>query len=212
MKLLAISVGLPQKFEWHNKEVLTSINKTPISGSVLVKKENIEGDQQSDLKVHGGVDKAVYAYAFDTYPSWQKLLGVDSLPFGSLGENLTFDALDESQIFVGDVFEIGTCQIEAVQPRQPCFKLNIKFGRPNMVKVFNDFDRSGVYFRVKKEGIIQAGDSLKLIGQESIKVSIHELFQFTKNRNSISKARAAELSKIPTLTTKWREHLIQHSL
>lgn len=211
MKLLAISVGLPQKVEWQGKEFLTSIYKTPVEGPVTVKKENIEGDRQADLKVHGGFDKAVYAYSYDTYSWWQKELGLDSLPFGALGENLTFDHLDETQIFVGDVFEIGSCQLEAVQPRLPCFKLGIKFGDQKIIKTFNDFHRCGVYFRVKKEGIIKAGDSLKLIASEPIKASISELFQFVKDHGVTTKERATELAKIESLNNKWRDKFIKIS-
>ncbi len=211
MKLLAISVGKPKLVNWQNKEVLTSIFKTPVSGPIKINKENIEGDQAADLKVHGGIDKAVYAYSFDTYPWWQEKLGLDSLPFGSLGENLTFDSLDENNIFVGDVFEIGTCQLEAVQPRLPCFKLGIKFGDQKIVQIFNDYHRSGVYFRVKKEGIIEAGDSLKLISSENIKASISELFQFIKDKNRTSPERATQLSQIKSLNEKWRDKFIQVS-
>lgn len=211
MKLLAISIGRPKKVQWQNKEILTSIYKSPVHGSVTVKKENIEGDRQADLNVHGGFDKAVYAYSYDTYPWWQKELGLDIMPFGSFGENLTFDELDETQIFVGDIFEIGTCQLEAVQPRVPCFKLGIKFDNQKIIQTFNDFHRSGVYFRVKKEGIIQAGDSLKLIGYEPIKASISELFQFIKDKGVTSKKRALELAKIQSLNIKWRNKFIQIS-
>lgn len=211
MKILAMSVGLPKEIEWQNKTILTSIYKSPVSGPVEVRKENIQGDRQADLNVHGGLDKAVYAFSHDTYPWWQQTLGVSSLPFGSFGENLTIDRLDETQIFVGDVFEIGTCQLEAVQPRLPCFKLGIKFGDQKIIQTFNDYNRCGVYFRVKKEGMIQAGDALRLIASESIKASIDELFQFVKNRGVTTKTRAIELAKIPSMNMKWRNKFVQLS-
>jgi MOSC domain-containing protein YiiM len=209
MKLLAVSVGLPQKVTWQGKEVLTSIFKSPVEGAVAVRKDNIEGDRQADLRVHGGTDKAVYAYSYDAYPWWQKELGLDALAFGALGENLTIDHLDETNIFVGDVFEVGSCQIEAVQPRIPCFKLEIKFSTPKMVEAFYRSNRCGVYFRVITEGSIQAGDSPRLIKSEPTKGSIIELFQFAKDKNSISKSRAEALAKIPSLNEKWRQKLEQ---
>ncbi len=211
MKTLAVSVGLPKEIEWQNKTILTSIYKSPVSGPVEVRKENIQGDRQADLNVHGGLDKAVYAFSHDTYPWWQQKLGVSSLPFGSFGENLTIDRLDETQIFVGDVFEIGTCQLEAVQPRLPCFKLGIKFGDQKIIQTFNDYNRCGIYFRVKKEGMIQAGDALRLIASESIKASIDELFQFVKNRGVTTKTRAIELAKIPSMNMKWRNKFVRLS-
>lgn len=207
MKILTISVGQPIIVKWQGNDVTTSIFKTTVSNSVQVLKENIEGDRQADLKVHGGADKAVYAYSYDTYPWWQSKLNVATLPYGSFGENLTIDSLDESQIFVGDLFEVGSCQLEAVQPRTPCFKLGIKFSNPSVVKTFNDFNRCGVYFRVKKEGHICAGDSLKLIASEKIKVSINELFQIYKNKNVATKSRAQEIIQIPSLDEKWRSRI-----
>jgi len=211
MKILAVNVGLPQKIQWQNKEIQTSIYKSPIKGPVMVNAENIEGDRQSDLNVHGGLDKAVYAYSFDTYPWWQRELKIDSLPYGSFGENLTLDALDESQVFVGDIFEVGDCQLEAVQPRVPCFKLGIKFGEQKIIQTFNDYHRCGVYFRVKQPGMIRAGDTMKLIGSETIKASMAELFQFIKDKGVTTKTRAAELAKIQSLNIKWRNKFIQIS-
>lgn len=211
MKILAVSVGQPITIQWKNKDISTSIFKSPVSAPVSVKKLNIDGDRQADLNVHGGLDKAVYAYSHDTYSWWQKELQVENLPFGSFGENLTIDQLDEKMIFVGDLFEVGTCQLQAVQPRIPCYKLEIKFKNQNVIQKFNEHHRCGVYFRVIKEGVIQAGDSLKLIDAEKIKVSISELFQFTKDKGSTTKTRAAEIAQIKSLNEKWKNKFIQIS-
>jgi MOSC domain-containing protein YiiM len=205
MNLLAISVGQPQQVQWQGQDVWTSIFKSPVTGSVEVKSENIVGDRQADLRVHGGLDKAVYAYSFDTYTWWKQKLGLDTLPYGSFGENLTMTTLDETQIFAGDVFEIGSCVLQAVQPRIPCYKLAIRFGNPDIIEMFNDYHRSGVYFRVLTEGRIQAGDSLRVVSSEKIRVSMSELFQFIKDRGVTSKARATEIAQISSLNTKWRE-------
>lgn len=211
MKILAVSIGLPKTIQWQKREIQTSIYKTPVDGPVMVNAENVEGDRQSDLNAHGGLDKAVYAYSYDTYPWWQRELKIDSLPYGSFGENLTLDTLDETQIFAGDIFEIGKCQLEAVQPRVPCFKLGIKFGDQKIIQTFNDHHRCGVYFRVKRPGVIQAGDTLKLVGSETIKASMAELFQFIKDKGVTTKTRAAELAKIQSLNVKWRNKFIQIS-
>jgi MOSC domain-containing protein YiiM len=204
MKLLAISVGQPKVVPWQGKEVRTGIFKAPVSHAVRVGKTSLEGDGQADLTVHGGFDKAVYAYSHDAYPWWKKQLGLSELPYGSFGENLTIDRLDEAQVFVGDRFEVGSCVLEAVQPRMPCFKLGIKFGDPRIIQTFYDFRRPGVYFRVLREGTIEAGDELRKVGSEKIPASITELFQFIKDKGVTTPERARELAQIASLNDKWK--------
>lgn len=211
MQILAISVGQPQVVQWQNKEVETSIFKSPIPGPVKVFKTNIEGDRAADPSVHGGVDKAVYAYGYDTYSWWEKKLGMENLPYGTLGENLTLESLDETRIHVGDVFEVGSCLLEAVQPRQPCFKLAIRLNNVNAAQIFNEYDRCGVYFRVKKEGTVQAGDKLKLVQSEKIKVSINEVFHFYKDKKTMTRTRAQELTQVQSLTEKWKSKFLKHA-
>lgn len=203
MKLLSISVGKPKSVIWNKKEVLTSIFKSPIEGLAEVTFLNIVGDKQADLTVHGGADKAIYAFSFDTYDFWQKNLNVAKLPYGSFGENLTIDLMDEKNIFVGDIFQLGSCELQVVQPRFPCFKLGIKFKDMKVIDTFNQQHRPGVYFRVLKEGQIKAGDSLKLISSEKIKASISELYQFWKDKGVTTKERASELTQIKSMNQKW---------
>lgn len=211
MKLLAISVGQPKSFDFKGKQISTSIFKDPISGPVQVFKENIEGDRQADLKVHGGADKAVYAYGYDTYPWWQETLNKEQLPYGALGENLTLDRLDEQKIYVGDVFSLGSCELQAVQPRFPCFKLGIRYGDQKIIQTFNRYRRPGVYFRVLKEGRIQAGDSMKLIRSEALRASIDELFAFVMVPDSMTRDRAEAISQIPAMTESFRKKLREFS-
>lgn len=211
MKILSINASQPISVRWQGQDVLTSIYKKPISQSAYVFKNNIDGDRQADLKVHGGMDKAVYAYSHDVYSWWQKELKLEQMPYGSLGENLTIDYLDEATIYVGDVFEVGECQLQAVQPRIPCYKLGIRFGDQSIMQKFNELHRCGVYFRVKKEGLIRANDVFKLIESEDIKVSISELFQFIKDKGVTTKSRAKELAQIQSLNEKWRSKFIQIS-
>src|SRR5206468_1940650 len=136
MKLLSINVGLPRDIEWKGKLVRTSIFKAPVQGRVRVAQLNLDGDQQSDLSVHGGIDKAVYAYPSEHYPSWrQELPGID-LPHGIFGENFTTEGLVEETVHIGDRFRIGSAHFVVTQPRMPCFKLGIRFNRPDMVKRF----------------------------------------------------------------------------
>src|SRR3989475_8885773 len=132
MKVVSINVGLPREVRWHGKTVLTSIFKAPVEGSVKVRHLNVEGDRQSDLAVHGGADKAVYVYPAEHYAFWRaELPGVD-LPWGAFGENLTTEGLMEDSVHIGDRFRIGSAELVVTQPRMPCFKLGIRFGRPDI--------------------------------------------------------------------------------
>src|SRR5215813_3558618 len=136
MKLLSICVGLLREIDWKGKPVRTSIFKTPVTGRIPVTKLNLKGDQQSDLSVHGGIDKAVYAYPSEHYAFWrEELPGVD-LPRGAFGENFTTEGLAEDSVRIGDRLRVGLAEFVVTQPRMPCFKLGIRFGRPDMVKRF----------------------------------------------------------------------------
>jgi len=146
--------------QWRGKTVTTSIFKAPVTGRVRVSRLNLAGDEQSDLTVHGGVDKAVYVYPSEHYPYWREQLPDFPLPWGAFGENFTTDGLSEKDIHIGDRLRIGTAEFEVTQPRMPCFKLGIRFDRADMVKRFLRSGRSGFYLRVLKEGDVSAGDSI----------------------------------------------------
>src|SRR5213080_3787881 len=120
MKLLSINVGLPREIEWKGKLVRTSIFKAPVPGRVRVAQLNFEGDQQSDLTVHGGVDKAVYAYPSEHYESWRRELPGMDLPWAVFGENLTIAGLLEGDVRIGDHFRVGSAEFVVTQPRMPC--------------------------------------------------------------------------------------------
>src|SRR6266849_6766284 len=131
MKVVSINVGLPREVQWHGKTVVTSIFKPPVEGSVKVRRLNFEGDRQSDLAVHGGADKAAYVYPAGHDAFWRaELPGVD-LPWGAFGENFTTEGLIEDAVHIGDRFRIGSAEFAVTQPRMPCFKLGIRFGRPD---------------------------------------------------------------------------------
>jgi len=151
MKLLSVNVGLPREIEWRGKLVRTSIFKAPVSGRVRVAALNLENDEQSDLSVHGGVDKAVYAYPSEHYPFWrEELPGVD-LPWGMFGENFTTEGLLEEAVHIGDRLQVGSAEFVVRQPRMPCYKLAIRFGRPDIVKRFLRSGRTGFYLAVRKK-------------------------------------------------------------
>ncbi|MGH9552131.1 MAG: MOSC domain-containing protein [Terriglobales bacterium] len=158
---------------------MTGIFKTPVEGKINLRKLNLDGDEQADLTVHGGPDKAVYTYASEHYPWWQQEMPDVEFPHGKFGENLTTEGLLESAVCIGDEFQAGTAVIRVSQPRLPCYKLGIKFGRADVIRKFIRSTHSGIYFSVVKEGVLGAGDEIKYLrGEEhGIKVSdIAKLF------------------------------------
>jgi MOSC domain-containing protein YiiM len=153
----------------------TGIFKQPIAGPVQLRTLNLDGDRQADLSVHGGPYKAVYAYPSEHYPFWrEELPGVD-LPWGAFGENFTTTDLAEDDLHVGDRFQIGSVIVMVRQTRTPCYKLNAKFQRDDMVERFLLSGRSGVYFSVEQEGVVAAGDVFKPLTREQHGVTIAEM-------------------------------------
>jgi MOSC domain-containing protein YiiM len=174
MKVISINVGLPREVEWRDQIVRTSIFKEPVTGRVRVNRLNIEGDRQSDLTVHGGVDKAVYVYSSEHYEFWRTELPDFDLSWGAFGENLTTSGLTEDDVRIGDRFAIGSAEFVVTQPRTPCFKLTIRFGRADMIKRFYRSGRSGFYFAVAKDGEIEAGDDMSLLSRDAGAITIAE--------------------------------------
>jgi MOSC domain-containing protein YiiM len=175
MKVISVNVGQPRPIEWAGKEVLTSIHKQPVEGRRAVRTLNIDGDKQSDLTVHGGADKAVYAYPSEHYPFWRGELPGVEFPWGAFGENLTTEGIDEEDLSIGDVLRVGSVDVMVTQPRIPCFKLVARLGVANMVKRFLASRRSGFYFSVLREGEVGAGDSIEILERATERMSVKEL-------------------------------------
>jgi MOSC domain-containing protein YiiM len=172
MKLLSIQVGRPRDLQWRGQDVRTSIFKTSVTGPVRVRLLNIDGDEQSDLTVHGGRNKAVYVYPSEHYDFWKNELPDEAFPWGAFGENLTTEGLLEDRVCIGDRLLCGTAEFVVTQPRQPCYKLGVKFDRLDMVKRFHRSGRSGFYLAVLREGTIEAGDAITLIGATGGRVTV----------------------------------------
>jgi len=203
MSIASIAVGGPRTISWNGKEVVTSIFKTPVPGPVRARRHNLEGDRQSDLKVHGGEFKAVYAYAAEHYDWWRARLGRDLEP-ANFGENLTIRELDESGLCIGDVVRIGDAELEAAAPRIPCFKLGIRFGDPRMVKAFADSRRWGIYFRVAEEGQLAVDDTVTIVHRDPVRVPIPEIARvFLFDRDDAATMR--RLAAHERLDPSWRE-------
>lgn len=206
MKLSSVNVGLPREVVADNRLVITSIFKSAVSGRIPIRNNNLAGDQQSDLSVHGGRAKAIYAYPHEHYAFWRvQLPGVDLQP-GSFGENLTVEGLLEEDVHVGDRLKIGSSELVVTQPRLPCFKLGIRFGRADMVKRFLESGRSGFYLSVAVEGDVAAGDALEILERHPAAVSIPELLRmYLKEANEPERLR--EVIAIPALSDAWRNDL-----
>jgi MOSC domain-containing protein YiiM len=205
MRLVSVNVAQPRVVEWKGDLVETGIFKQPVAGRVRVRRTNLDGDRQADLTVHGGVDKAVYVYPSEHYPFWQAELGRDDLAWGMFGENLTTEGLDESGVRIGDVFAIGTAELEVSQPRLPCFKLGLKFGRADMVRRFLKSGRLGFYVRVRREGAVTAGDAVARISPAPADApTIAELAHLEANGRQ-DRAVLERAVRTDALTRSWRE-------
>jgi MOSC domain-containing protein YiiM len=160
-RVLSVNVGRPRLVDTGRRTVLTAIWKAPVDGRVAVRGVNIDGDDQADRSVHGGPDKAIYAYAIEETRTWEAELGRELGP-GAFGENLTIEGVDVSGALVGERWRIGTTLLEVVQPRFPCFKLGLRMGDPTFVKRFGRASRPGAYLRIVEQGELGAGDSVEL--------------------------------------------------
>jgi MOSC domain-containing protein YiiM len=160
MKLLSVNVGLPRDVTYRERSYPTAIFKDPVAGRVAVDRLNIQGDRQGNPQTHGGPDMAVYVYSHDHYAFWADDLGMDQLPFGAFGENLTVAGMADDEVSIGDVFSIGTARFQVTEPRTPCHKLAMKFDDPALPRRFFKAGRLGFYFRVLDEGEIGAGDEI----------------------------------------------------
>src|SRR5438876_4418527 len=161
MKIISLNVGMPRDVIWHGRSVTTGIFKEPVAGRVALRKLNLDGDGQADLRVHGGEYKAVYCYPVEHYEYWKKELPGRELPMGMFGENFTIDGiaavgatsgLAEDAVHLGDQFSIGSAEAVVTQPRLPCYKLGVRFGSDDMVRRFMVSGRTGFYVAVTREG------------------------------------------------------------
>jgi len=205
MKLISVNVGLPREVTWKGKTVSTGIFKEPVSKRAMVRSLNLDGDGQADLTVHGGLDKAIYVYPFEHYDYWQTELPDTEFPPGIFGENFTIAGLREEEVNIGDRFAIGTVKLMVTQPRLPCYKLGIRFGRPDMVKRFLASRRTGFYFRVLQEGEVGAGDTLELVSRDDNNITVADITQLYvgKEDNLELLHRAAQLEALPK---SWRDY------
>jgi MOSC domain-containing protein YiiM len=204
MRLLSVNVGRPRLVEWRGETIATGIFKQAVAGPIAVTRTNLAGDGQADLRVHGGVDKAVYAYPSEHYPFWSAELERPGLAWGMFGENLTVEGLDEATVRIGDRYAIGTAEFEVSQPRLPCFKLGIRFERADMEKRFLRSGRLGFYLRVRREGVIEAGQPIRRQGGDADAPTIADLALLETSQQEDS-ALLERATRAAALTESWRE-------
>ena len=200
-----MNVGTPRTVRVGDRDVVTSIFKAPVEGRISLRRNNLAGDRQADLTVHGGPNKAIYLYPSEHYAYWTDQLGEPSLPNGAFGENLTTLGIDESDIRIGDRFRIGTAILQVTQPRMPCYKLAIRFGRPDMPKRFWQARRPGIYFSVVEEGEVAAGNIITKVADGPERITVTEVVRLFvgDDRNPENMQRALR-SPLPG---EWKDEL-----
>jgi MOSC domain-containing protein YiiM len=172
-QILAVHVGRPTELQTGRKRVLSAINKQLVHGPVMVRRLNIDGDEQADLSVHGGPDKALYCYPAEHYEAWNAELELP-ITYGFFGENLTVAGLAETDLHIGAVLLAGEAVLQVSQPRLPCFKLGMKFGSQRFVRRFLNSGRSGFYCRVLKEGLIESGQTIEIVDRAEGNLTVSE--------------------------------------
>ena len=209
-KIISINVGLPRIVMSDGKPISTGIFKEPVAGRVMLRTLNLDGDRQADLSVHGGPSKAVYAYPCQHYEYWKREFPEMKLPWGMFGENFTTAGLFESELNIGDKFQVGSAIVMVTEPRLPCYKLGIKFGRSDIVKRFLASERTGFYFAVLREGDVGAADRIELIERTQGGVNINQIVQlYTREKHNTALLRRVIATE--PLPEGWKTYF-QHRL
>jgi MOSC domain-containing protein YiiM len=208
MKIVSVNVGMPREAVWKGMTVQTAIFKEPVDGLVTISKLNLAGDEQADLTVHGGSDKAVYAYPTEHYEYWREELPKVSFSWGNFGENLTTEGLREDTVCIGDRLKIGSAVLMVTQPRMPCYKLALRFDRDDMIKRFLISGRSGFYFSVIEPGEVTVGSKVEILSRDPNRVTIVDIV-----RLYLSQTRDPELlqraTNVRALPGKWKAQLLR---
>ena len=203
MRLVSVNVGLPREIAHKGKTITTGIFKEPARGRVMLRTLNLDGDTQADVSVHGGPNKAVYAYPIEHYEYWRAELRGMNLPMGMFGENFTTEVLREGEVNIGDRFRIGSAEVMVTEPRLPCYKLAAKFGRDDIIKRFLQSGRTGFYFAVLQEGEVGIGDDVDLILRDEHGITVADITRlYVRDKDDLQALRRAV--QVPALPESWR--------
>ncbi|MCK0162190.1 MOSC domain-containing protein [Allomuricauda sp. F6463D] len=178
MKVISTNLGAPTKIIWNGKKTSTGIYKFPVESPLLLDIEDVQGDTVVDRKHHGGIYKACYLFAADHYPYWKEKYPHLKWDWGMFGENLTMEGLDESQIKIGSIYKLGTAMVQITQPREPCYKLGIRFGDQGILKQYIDHGFPGTYVRVVERGTVTVGDSMELVEESKSPLTVQQFYNF----------------------------------
>ena len=205
MRVLSVNVGLPREVIWRGKPITTGIYKEPVAGRVPLRRLNLDRDRQADLRVHGGPEKAVYAYSSEFYELWSRERPELAFRPGAFGENLTTEGLIDDEVSIGDRFRVGSAELVVTQPRLPCFKLGIKMGRDEFVTEFLERGLLGFYLAVVREGDVAAGDPIVELERDPRGFRVTEVARlYAHDRHDLEgMRRAAALNALPQ---SWRDY------
>lgn len=207
-KIVSLNVGLPRRVVFNGQVVTTGIFKEPTDGHVMIRRLNLDGDKQADLTVHGGVDKAVYSYAAEHYDYWRGELPSMNLPWGMFGENFTTQGLLEDNVNIGDTLQVGSAKLMVTQPRMPCYKLGVRFGRMDIVRRFMASGRPGIYFKVLEEGEVVKGDKINIISKDKNNITVIDIVRmYNRDHRDIEIMKRA--IKIGALPEGWKYEFLQ---
>jgi MOSC domain-containing protein YiiM len=205
MRIISLNVGQPRLVSRNGEPVSTGIFKMPVSGRVKLRTLNLDGDRQADLSVHGGSSKAVYVYPSEHYDFWKHEFPEMELPWGMFGENFTTKGLLETEISIGDKLRIGTAQVMVTEPRMPCYKLALRFGRSDVIKKFLQSGRTGFYLAVLSEGEVGDGDRFEPLFRDTHDVRVSDVTRlYTRDKHNVQLLRRA--IEVEALPVSWREY------
>ena len=208
MQVISVNVGQPREVVWKGQTVETGIFKEAVAGRIAVRRLNLEGDRQADLTVHGGLDMAIYAYSAEHYSFWREQFPERELPWGMFGENLTITGLLEDTVHIGDHFQIGSAKLMVTQPRLPCYKLGIKFGRDDILKRFLWSGMTGFYFAVLEEEEVAAGDSISLVHRDEHQIKVADIVRlYREDKYNLDLIR--RVVAVEALPEEWRDYFQQ---
>ncbi len=206
MKVISTNIGHPTPIVWNGKQTTTGIFKSPVDEPLLLETESVAKDTIADRKVHGGVFKACYLFSADHYPYWKEKYPDLDWNWGMFGENLTVEGLNESKIKIGSIYRLGSALVQVTQPREPCFKLGIRFDSQNILKEFIDYGFPGTYVRILEVGKVSKGDMMELVEESNSPLTTQAFYKllFSRDKNPEHLKLAVENDALPPGK---REHL-----
>src|SRR5689334_11703890 len=202
-KLLSVNVGMPKDVSWRGRTVFTGVFKEPVDGPRRVRKLNVDGDGQGDVAGHGGEQRAVFVYQLDSYRHWERELGRNDFVHGQFGENFTIEGLADDEVCIGDRYRIGTAEFEVTQPRVTCYRVGLRLDDPRIPALLVSHRRPGFYFRVLREGDVEAGDEIVKLatGPEQMPVAEVDGLLYLPGHERQALLRAL---RIPALSPGWQ--------